>query len=32
VDSEEGGLLQKRVWDELAAKLEAIEPGILNNI
>jgi hypothetical protein len=30
--SEEGSKTQKRVWDELNAKLEKIQPGILSNI
>jgi retinol dehydrogenase 12 len=29
---EEGGVLQTRVWDEVMAKLEAIEPGIGRNV
>ncbi|KAH0376768.1 NAD(P)-binding protein, partial [Aureobasidium melanogenum] len=32
VRSEEGKITQERVWAELSAKLEAIQPGILNNI
>ncbi|KAG9554922.1 NAD(P)-binding protein, partial [Aureobasidium melanogenum] len=32
VRSEEGKRTQERVWAELSAKLEAIQPGILNNI
>jgi hypothetical protein len=32
VQSEEGSKTQKRVWDELNAKLEKIQPGILSNI
>ncbi|KAG9839048.1 NAD(P)-binding protein, partial [Aureobasidium melanogenum] len=32
VRSEEGRRTQERVWAELIAKLEAIQPGILNNI
>ncbi|KAL9100545.1 MAG: hypothetical protein Q9163_004083 [Psora crenata] len=32
ISSEEGQQLQKRVWDELAEKLERIQPGILGNI
>lgn len=30
--SEEGKGLQKRVWAELAEKLEHIQPGIMQNI
>jgi retinol dehydrogenase-12 len=30
--SEEGRKMQKRVWAELAAKLEAIEPGVTSNL
>ena len=29
VEGKEGGAVQKRVWEELAAKLEEIQPGIL---
>ncbi|KAG9599235.1 NAD(P)-binding protein, partial [Aureobasidium melanogenum] len=32
VRSEEGKRTQERVWAELSAKLEAVQPGILNNI
>lgn len=32
VDSPEGILTQKRVWEELSQKLESIQPGILKNI
>ncbi len=32
VRSEEGAKTQKRVWSELNAKLEKIQPGILSNI
>ncbi|KAI9706662.1 MAG: hypothetical protein M1836_003671 [Candelina mexicana] len=32
VRSEEGKEAQRRVWDELAQKLEKIQPGILQNI
>ncbi|KAF1355426.1 putative short-chain dehydrogenase [Delphinella strobiligena] len=32
VRSEEGKRAQARVWKELSGKLEAIQPGILNNI
>ena len=28
----EGAETQKRVWDELSKKLEAIHPGILGNL
>ena len=28
----EGPEIQKKVWDELAAKLEKIQPGIMNNV
>lgn len=29
---EEGPEIQKRVWDELSAKLEKIQPGIMVNV
>ena len=32
IRSPEGQQLQKRVWAELAEKLEKIEPGVLRNI
>ena len=32
INSEKGQKLQKRVWAELAEKLEKIQPGILQNI
>lgn len=32
VRSEEGGRVQKRVYEELSAKLERIHPGITANI
>jgi hypothetical protein len=32
VDSPEGNMVQKRVWEELSQKLESIQPGILKNI
>lgn len=32
VRSEEGGRVQKRVYEELSAKLEKIHPGITANI
>ena len=32
VSGKEGAKLQKRVWKELADKLEGIQPGILQNI
>ncbi|GAB7353681.1 hypothetical protein MBLNU459_g4087t1 [Dothideomycetes sp. NU459] len=32
VRSEEGAQAQKKVWKELSARLEAIQPGILNNL
>jgi hypothetical protein len=32
VASEEGLRTQKKVWKELAEKLETIQPGILQNI
>lgn len=32
VIGEEGPEIQKRVWDELSAKLEKIQPGILGNV
>ena len=32
VTSPKGQELQKRVWSELAEKLEKIQPGILQNI
>ncbi|KAF2669534.1 NAD(P)-binding protein [Microthyrium microscopicum] len=31
VESEKGVVLQRRVWEELSAKLEKIQPGILKN-
>jgi retinol dehydrogenase-12 len=30
--SGEGKKMQKRIWAELAAKLEAIEPGVMRNL
>jgi retinol dehydrogenase 12 len=30
--SEEGQKMQKRVWAELCEKLEAIEPGVTDNL
>jgi hypothetical protein len=30
--SAEGHVLQKRVWDELSKKLEAIKPGVMKNL
>lgn len=30
--SEEGAQVQKKVWEELSAKLEAIQPGLLGNL
>jgi len=30
--SAEGHVLQKRVWDELSKKLEAIRPGVTKNL
>ena len=30
VEGKEGAAMQKKVWEELAAKLEEIEPGIIN--
>jgi hypothetical protein len=32
VSSDEGLQTQKKVWNELAEKLERIQPGILQNI
>lgn len=32
VRGEEGPEIQKRVWDELSAKLEKIQPGIMSNV
>jgi hypothetical protein len=32
VDSPEGNMVQKKVWEELSQKLESIRPGILRNI
>ncbi|CAF9932681.1 MAG: hypothetical protein HETSPECPRED_008423 [Heterodermia speciosa] len=32
VRSEEGAKVQKRVYDELSAKLEAIQPGLMSNV
>ncbi|KAF2464992.1 short-chain dehydrogenase [Lindgomyces ingoldianus] len=32
VTSEEGHVLQERVWDELSKKLEAIRPGVIANL
>ncbi|MCJ1301959.1 hypothetical protein MMC08_004760 [Hypocenomyce scalaris] len=32
VRSEEGAKAQKKVWDELSAKLEKIQPGIMQNV
>ena len=32
IDSPNGEKLQKRVWAELAEKLEKIKPGVLQNI
>ncbi len=32
VTSEEGGKVQKRVWEELCARLDKIQPGILRNL
>ncbi|KAF6217717.1 hypothetical protein HO133_006544 [Letharia lupina] len=32
VTSEEGPEIQKKVWDELSAKLEKIQPGIMGNV
>ena len=32
VQSEEGKKTQGRIWEELSAKLERIQPGIMNNV
>ena len=32
VRGEEGPQIQAKVWNELSAKLEKIQPGIMNNI
>ena len=32
VEGKEGPEIQRRVWEELAAKLEEIQPGILKNL
>ena len=32
VRGEEGPQIQAKVWSELSAKLERIQPGIMNNI
>ena len=32
VRGEEGPQIQAKVWSELSAKLEKIQPGIMNNI
>ena len=31
-EAEQGGKLQKRVWDEIVAKLESIQPGVTKNV
>lgn len=31
-ETEQGGQLQKRVWEEVVAQLEQIQPGILQNV
>ena len=30
--SEEGQKAQKKVWEQLSAKLEGIQPGIMGNV